>query len=504
MIATLAFRHLLVRKLRTLFLLLGFALGVGVMIVLLSVGQAMLDQSRDVALVGGGELTILPLGIDIEAMRTGGIGAMFFGIDRARFLVREVLGGPRRADVVRTVSPNIEGKLLYLRHGRQVIPVRAGGEIPSRAAAVGTGLRLAAGSWQDSPADSSFVAPSPQQLYDEIDRLHLPRTPDSTWAEWHYFNVVSSPDEWWYLTFLIGGEVPVGRWGGQLLLTHRKPDGSYQRYTSLFPAADIAFDTAHADLGLAANFVRQRDGVYRLHARSTINRVDLALEITPAPRHYFPPVELGDEQLVSGYVVPALVAKASGTICVRTRCQTLTKVPAYHDHNWGVWRDVTWEWGSARGGQLSLLYGGVYGPSGNSGNPVRSPFFLTVLDSLGVEQVLRFDTIRYSGTRRAAGAAGTTAPARFSLDAIREADTLHLNVQVEDALATSRGTSRLQRVFLQMRGHFALSGRLLGRTVADTGSGFFETYVRPRKAASSAAYSGSPGSLADSELVRSH
>ena len=46
MITTLAFRHLLVRKLRSLFLLAGFSLGVGVMIVLLSVGQAMLEQSH--------------------------------------------------------------------------------------------------------------------------------------------------------------------------------------------------------------------------------------------------------------------------------------------------------------------------------------------------------------------------------------------------------------------------------------------------------------------------
>ncbi|HUS62432.1 MAG TPA: ATP-binding cassette domain-containing protein, partial [Acidimicrobiales bacterium] len=56
MLLTLAFRHLWVRKLRSLFLLFGFAIGVGVMVVLLSVGEAMLDQSRDVSLVGGGEM----------------------------------------------------------------------------------------------------------------------------------------------------------------------------------------------------------------------------------------------------------------------------------------------------------------------------------------------------------------------------------------------------------------------------------------------------------------
>ena len=101
MITTLAFRHLRVKPLRSLFLLLGFSLGVGVMVVLLSVGEAMLDQSRDVALVGGGEVTVLPEGIDVEAMRSGGVSGMFFGIDRARYLTRVMLGGPRHADVVR-------------------------------------------------------------------------------------------------------------------------------------------------------------------------------------------------------------------------------------------------------------------------------------------------------------------------------------------------------------------------------------------------------------------
>ena len=53
-----------------------FSIGVGVMIVLLSVGEAMLEQSRDVSLVGGGEVTVLPQGIDVEAMRTGGLGGI--------------------------------------------------------------------------------------------------------------------------------------------------------------------------------------------------------------------------------------------------------------------------------------------------------------------------------------------------------------------------------------------------------------------------------------------
>jgi hypothetical protein len=486
MLLTLAFRHLWVRKLRTLFLLLGFSLGVGVMVVLLSVGEAMLEQARDVSLVGGGEVTVLPQGIDVDAMRTGGLGAMFFGIDRARFLTRQVLGGPRHAGLVHTVAPAVEGKLLYLcaaaAHCRP-LPVRAGGEIPSRARAVGAGIGVLDGRWQDSPADSAFVGPTRQQLFDELDRFHVPPRPDSAWGEWHYFNLLTSPEEWWYLTYLVGGEVPRGRWGGRVLVTHRRRDGRYERFTRDEPAGRVTFDTARADLTIGESSVRQRDGTYALAARADgpggALRMDLL--VRPLPNRYFPAVELRDQDFISGYVVPALAASASGRICLGAHCVTLSEVPAYHDHNWGVWRDVTWEWGAARGTGLSLLYGGVYGPERTgaaAGTAVSSPFFLTLVDSLGVRQVLRFDRIDYQGTKRAEGVAGSTAPERLRLLATRGADSVRLQVQVDHALATEMEATSFRRYFLQMRGRFRLEGRLAGETIADSGSGFFETYRR--------------------------
>jgi len=474
-LTTLAFRHLLVRKLRSLFLLFGFSLGVGVMIVLLSVGEAMLDQSRDVSLVGGGEVTVLPQGIDVEAMRTGGLSGMYFGIDRARFLTRQVLGGPRHSDLIRSVSPVIEGKLLYLRHGDRTVAVRAGGEIPSRARAVGSGLDVQAGRWEDSPTDSAYIAPTPQQFYDQLDRFHLPSRPDSTWGEWHYFNLVTGPNEWWYVTYLIGGEVQspssaASRWGGQLLVTHRRPDGRYQRFNLPVPPSRIEFDTSRADLALGESSVRQRDGKYQIRVRVVGRAKPLRMDVTltPGANRYFPPVELRAGELLSGYVVPALEATASGTICLGSHCHRFDGAPAYHDHNWGVWRDVTWEWGAARGGQLSLLYGGVYGPDPvTPGAEVASPFFLTVVDSLGVKQVLRFSMIDYEGP----------GPTRFSLTAARGADTVKLHVQVLDALATEMTAREFRRVFWQMRGRFTVNGKVLGQTVADSGTGFFETYV---------------------------
>jgi hypothetical protein len=462
------------------------------MIVLLSVGQAMLDQSRDVSLVGGGEVTVLPQGIDVEAMRTGGIGSMFFGVDRARFLVRQVFGGARHQNLVRTVSPTVEGKLLYLQRGNRVLPVRAGGEIPSRAASVGSGLNLIAGSWKDTPADSAYLAPSSQQLYDELDRFHIPPVADSTWGEWHYFNIVPSENEWWYITYLVGGEIPpdqheptvAGRWGGQLLVTHRQADGKYHRFLLREPSQRVRLDTARADLIVGGSSVTQRDGEYHMIGGASGSAGTLRIDVTlqPAANRYFPPVELRSDEFVSGYVVPGLVAHASGSICVAERCQKFRQVPAYHDHNWGVWRDVTWEWGAGRGKRLALLYGGVYGPERNQSEVagVRSPFFLTLEDSLGVKQVLRFNTIHYSGSRPVRGRPGVTAPSQFNLVATRDQDSLRLEVKVEDALATSSNAEGFRRAFLQMRGRFTLRGRVLGETVSDSGAGFFETYVSPR------------------------
>lgn len=491
MITTLAFRHLLVRKVRSLFLLLGFSLGVGVMIVLLSVGQAMLEQSRDVSLVGGGELTVLPQGIDIEAMRTGGIGSMFFGIDRARFLVRQALGGWRHRQLVRAVSPGVEGKLLYLKRGKQVIPVRAGGEVPSRARAVGSELPLIAGSWKDSPSDSEYIAPTSQQLYDELDRFHLPAVPDSSWGEWHYFNLVTAPDEWWYITYLVGGRITSLEgtrdstgWGGQLMVTHRTRAGRYDRFLLREPSTQVELDTLRADLTIGRSTVRQRDGVYHLLGEASGKAGALRFDLTlrPAAQRYFPPVELRDDEFVSGYVVPGLVATASGSVCVASHCERFAEAPAYHDHNWGVWRDVTWEWGAARTDRLALLYGGVYGPeaAATKAGVVRSPFFLAILDSLGVKQVLRFNRIHYQGSRGLSGAPGYRAPTAFDLVATRDADTVRLAVSVEDALGTEMKTQGFSRAFIQMRGRFTLAGKVLGQVLSDSGSGFFETYVTPR------------------------
>src|SRR5688500_559007 len=77
-IVLLARRNLAYRPWRSVFLLVGYGVGVATMIVLLSIGEALLTQARDERLVGGGEITVLPEGIDVEVMKTGGLGGLFF------------------------------------------------------------------------------------------------------------------------------------------------------------------------------------------------------------------------------------------------------------------------------------------------------------------------------------------------------------------------------------------------------------------------------------------
>ena len=175
MILLLALRNLVHRPWRSALLFLGYGLGVSVMIVLLAIGEALIAQASDEKLVGGGDVTVLPEGLDVEVMKTGGLGGLFFSIPNARFVQLQLLAAPRLAREVRAVAPQIDGKLVYLRlpDGRE-LPVRATGEVPSATRAVGAAPALAAGTWTDDDGDRRWARPTPPELRHDIDRFHRP------------------------------------------------------------------------------------------------------------------------------------------------------------------------------------------------------------------------------------------------------------------------------------------------------------------------------------------
>lgn len=549
-ILRLVWRSLARKPGRSLLLLAGYALGIGVTVTLLSIGGALLESSRDRALVGGGDLTVLPEGLDLETFRTGGVSSLYFTIDQAPYLYRQVLAGDRFRDVVEAAAPWMDDQLVYLEHGGRQRAVTADGTMPGRADALGVAPRLLEGRWDDLPADRRWLSPSDSSLYAGIDAFHRPppgATGDSTWAEWHYFNVLL-PDGagWLYLTYMVAGDVPDGRWGGRMLATlvdrvgtggaageggdgrGAPPAGGtgtaerrrwqVRTFRIDVPARAVSFSTERPDLAVGASTVELGSGgSYRL--RATVPRASeptedagdggggdapgrpapvaadtlrLELRLEPGARRYLPPLEVAGGAFPSGYTVPVLRGRVDGRLCVGDACRRLDGARGYHDHNWGVWRDVTWDWGVAHAGPWSLVWGGVR-RDGDAG-----PRFLLLTDSLGFAGLLpvrRIEAVAPDGATGDGGGPpppGARAPERLRVLARRGRDSLLVEARVLHARTSGRegGTSPSAGAagpsppdasadrFHQMYGQVRLGGRLRGEAVAAAGRGFFETWTR--------------------------
>jgi len=491
-IAQLALRNITYRPWRSVLLFFGYGVGVAVMIVLLSIGEAMLSQARNEKLVGGGSITVLPEGLDVEVMKTGGIGGLFFSIDHASFLYRQLFASPRYKDEISAVAPQIEGRLLYLRtsDGREY-PVHASGEIPSATVAVGAAPEIADGKWENDEGDRRWIAPTLAELRHEIDHFHLPGdsvTNRDTWAEWHYFNVLSDDGKRWaFISFIVGGDVTGTKWGGNVGITLREQNGATRRFGATLDRSRVRFSTTDANLVFGDSYVTVlANGDYEVRAKA--GKADVSLVVHPAPFAYFPGVSMGTGGFVTGYTVPALRASASGTLCVDSQCEKLTDAQSYHDHNWGVWRGVTWDWGASRAGQYAFLYGRVLAPDSSAS---AQPVLVYLIDSLGFRAVFRPKLISYEDTRTIrSGATVLHVPSRARLFDIRGDDTLSVDISIEDAIATDTrpqgakegergdplGTEKARPYFIQMKGTARISGRIEGQPLAGTGAGFFETY----------------------------
>jgi len=505
MIGQLALRNITYRPWRSVLLFVGFGVGVAVMIVLLSIGEAMLSQARNEKLVGGGTITVLPEGLDVEVMKTGGVGGLFFSIDHASFLYHQVLASPRYRGEIAAVAPQIEGRLLYVRtaDGHE-FPVHASGDIPSTTWGVGAAPEIVEGKWENDDGDRRWAAPTLVELRNDIDRFHVPSDSVAnrdTWAEWHYFNVLS-PDRkrWAFISFIVGGDVTGKGWGGQIGITLREQDGATRRFAARFDDSLVRFSTSDANLvfGDSDVVVILPDGDYQVRAAAreengAPGRISVALRVHPAPYAYFPGVAMGSGGFVSGYTVPALRASATGSLCVDGRCEQLSDAQSYHDHNWGIWRGVTWDWGAARAGQYTFLYGRVY--PGDSAASIP-PVLVYLVDSLGFRAVFRPKMISYDDARTVRiWSSVLRVPSRARFEDARGGDTLRVDITVEDAIATDTrphrnakdGSGEAERgdplksekaspFFIQMKGTARISGRLDGHILSGAGAGFFETY----------------------------
>src|SRR5262249_55933839 len=155
----------------------------------------------------------------------------------------------KRRDV-RAAAPQDDDELLYLTTPDGVErPVEAAGDIPSAQRAVGAAPLLAAGAWNDDTADRRWIAPTQAQLENDIDHFH-PAAKDSTWAEWHYFNVLSSDrSRWAFITFIVGAR------GARMLVTTHESGRPGRRFTADVPLSDVRTSTTRADVTIGASAV---------------------------------------------------------------------------------------------------------------------------------------------------------------------------------------------------------------------------------------------------------
>ncbi len=478
----LALRMLLVRPRRTLILLLGYGLGVAVMIALLAVGDALLLQARDRDVVAGGDLVLVPAGIDAEVLKTGAATAMFLVMPNARFLTRQVLMGPRYADTIAAASPEMIDKLIYVRVRDRVTAARASGAIPSAAAATRSLLEVADARWQDDDRDRAWITPSSQERLAAIDRFHTPPAgPEGrTWAEWWYFNFATSDGTHGYVSFIADRERRV-----RVAVTVHRPGGRLLRLADTHPASALPFERAIIAAG--PHRAELRDGTYRINLRQMggpNERLSADLLVTPEQGWYLPPVEQQSTSLRSGYVVPALRAEVTGTVTIGSKTLRIDGT-GYHDHNWGVWQAVTWEWGTASTTSYALLAGLVRHPS-VKGQEMLVTLFGTTGDRSGVMGLLRGSAPEPSGWTSGPRGNGIRlrVPARLRYRAANDAgDRLVVEFVPEDIVATPQDPPVSGRdIFLQMRGRYTVAGVVGGRSVQFVTTGYAETFVPLRVA----------------------
>jgi len=175
---------------------------------------------------------------------------------------------------------------------------------------------------------------------------------------------------------------------------------------------------------------------------------------------------------VSGYVVPVLSGKLSGSLTIGKETLSLDGFTGYHDHNWGFWKGVTWQWGQVAHEDLSFVYGKIRPPA-DAADPNRVPALVAVIGPdgpLGIAQ----------GRIEEEDAAGQGRPARIHVIAEGRDVSLRLDITVEDAIRTriartapSEGPAS---TFLQLRARYRATGTVAGRAIDFEAPGSAETF----------------------------
>jgi hypothetical protein len=407
------------------------------------------------------------------------VGGAFGTVDNARFVLSSVLGAGSMRPRVAAMSPS-RRSTVYLIAPDKAWTISARGGVPSLETAVGDPETGGRADWVDATSDQAWTAPDPGDVLREMDRFH--RTPPvaefaSSWAEWLYFNGRSG-DTQFYLTFLVGPSTRPGKRSAavRLQLEH---DGRPSNYSStgevdeetvLAGAPDIDIGDNHVRLAglryrIALNLIAEGNRASRLSGNLTLDAVR-GRSLPPAVMH-------GARGWLSGYVVPVLSGTIHGALDIDGHTLSLDNLSGYHDHNWGFWQGVRWQWGQVAHDDLSVVYGRVFPPS-TVADLEKIPGFLGILGPDGPIGV----STDVSIVERDAGGR----PYEVEITA-RTRNTSGTNIRlvlsVDRAVRTEfawTSTTDVPRNFLQLAGMYRVTGQAGNRRIDFTARGAAETF----------------------------
>jgi hypothetical protein len=414
----------------------------------------MLEQAHAPALKGGGDLVV---------------GGPFGAIQSARFVLSSVLGARDLAPRIAAASPSKEARLFLIgSDGPIALSAHAG--IPSLEKAIGDPEVASIEAWADTPADVRWANPPAGAVLRAMDRFHpIPDVPElaSSWAEWLYFNARSRDGRLrLYLTFLVGarGSAPGRRMAGVRLQLDR--DGQVSNYSARGEVDEALLLSDAPDLDIAGNRVRLENDRY--HMTLALGDLSGELVLDPARGQSMPPVTIrGAKGWVSGYTVPALAGSMRGTLTIGRETLSLSDASGYHDHNWGFWKGVRWQWGQVAHDDVSIVFGRLFPPA-DVADLTRIPGFLAVL---GRDGPLGFSTDATIDDSRA-GHVEVTAGGR-TLD-------LRLSFTVESSVRSAMTMTQLPDSqpmnFVQLGGVYHVTGRIGERAVDFSERGAAETF----------------------------
>jgi hypothetical protein len=379
------------------------------------------------------------------------------------------LRSSRFENEISEVSPYVFSKVLYARNQQgQIETVFGSGSIPDQEKKM-KGIVLP---WKNNPQDDQWLHPVASEFYHEIDHFHLPSVnspnPDH-WAEWHYFTF-ESRGFYGYLSMMLAGDVLKGTaiWIVRLQMVE---DGNYRRYSTMIPAAKDQLPLQKVDYSVGNSKIRFSKDHYEisLNFKDKIP-ISASLNYYPAPNLYFPPAYLArTSSFESGYVIPAIRGKYEGVLNIGTSRYEFNGLNGYHDHNWGIWQKIEWNWGHAYSDQYAILFGEIFLDGKSKG------LFASVFDNKGFLSIFRPDGILFSDFRQRSE--GIEVPMQLhmkqqkpftSLEVIGKAKSLIVN-----PVAESKGL-----YFIQYKMNYNIMLEIDGKRVSFPAQGNAETYVR--------------------------